>query len=264
MIQAQPSIISNTKDNRDAKSHVQLISSSHSSDNDTAFTSDYTDADSVVDEDCFSQVNEGSHLAKENCLKLKSEKEFLATSTDDLFDSEYYCSRNSGYPSSQQSAYSIDYSTFKFPIPVSPKVPQLKSCLKTCYVHSPKVTAKTLSFFEKVRVIYISSDVENLEELWYSFAEIQQFERETYGLDRQTQGCKKSRNNNKKAVRFCSILNVTSIPSAKNSLNSDSLWYSAGEIGSFEMDAVRELKQSLQTNNQGKVRMSYREWLNFQ
>ena len=111
----------------------------------------------------------------------------------------------------------------------------------------------------------IPSRQDEIGELWYSFTEIQQFEKEAYGLSREFQdnmSVSNSINANRKAVSFGGITSVLSIPSMRdNCANIDSLWYSCNDTHFFENEVVNEMRQFLLSDNR-YIGFSYKELLN--
>lgn len=194
--------------------------------NNTAASSDCTDSDSfdVFDDDLQRVSMKGDQPMRMN-LGLDSNKELEVNLVVNTFDEVVI--RHRPYDESKPTVLKF------YPLTLS---------------------KRKVHFCENVKVAVIPSTID-LDKVWYSFAEIQQFEREAYGFREVIKECVKV---NKKKVCFSRVSDVLLVSSMKNN---DSLWYSASEIDSFEKDAVKELKQFLSLNSRGKVSTSYQEWL---
>lgn len=139
---------------------------------------------------------------------------------------------------------------------------------KHAFLNFQPLSKRIVRICETVEVMVIPSrEDDEIGEFWYSFAEIQQFEREAYGFSKEFQDsiCVSNYSKHKRTVSFSGVTDVMSIPSMRNnSINSESLWYSGSEIQSFEKEVANEIQRFMLSNSKYKYRgvIGYREWLN--
>ena len=136
---------------------------------------------------------------------------------------------------------------------------------KRTYLSFKNTSKGKVRICETVKIEQIPSREDEKGERWYSFTEIQQFEKEAYGLSREFQGNMSASNSikaNRKAVSFCGITSILSIPSMRDNYASiDSLWYSGSDIHFFENEVANEMRQFLLSDNR-YIGLSYKELLN--